>query len=95
MEYEDVALFAMDYLLQRYPDLLKERFQLDTLPETAYQCMEVIAPKRGCVRKGGIDLHRLSEILIKDLRDGTLGRLSLEEPDIIYPYRDLMITDQH
>ena len=93
MEYEDVALFAMDYLLQRYPDLLKERFQLDTIPESAYACMELIAPKRGCVRKGGIDLHRLSEILLKDLRDGTLGRLSLEEPDIVYPYRDLLIAD--
>jgi ribosome biogenesis GTPase A len=93
MEYEDVALFAMDYLLQRYPLLLKERFQLDTLPDTAYQCMEKIAPKRGCVRKGGIDIHRLSEILLKDLRDGTLGRLSLEEPGIVYPYRDLLIEN--
>lgn len=94
MEYEDVALFAVDYLMQRYPDVLKTRYQLDSMPDTAYQCMELIAPQRGCVRKGGIDLHRLSEIVLQDLRQGTLGRISLEEPGITYPYRDLLI-DNH
>jgi len=94
MEYEDVGLFAVDYFMQRYPDLLAERFNLAELPETGYQCMEMLAAKRGCLRKGGIDLHKISEILVKEYRSGKLGRISLEEPGKEYTYRDLEIYDQ-
>lgn len=89
MEYEDVAMFAADYLLQRYPDLLQQRFQLDPLPDTSYECLSKIAAKRGCLKKGGFDLHRVSEIFLRELRDGKIGRISLEEPGREFPYRDL------
>lgn len=95
MEYEDVGLFAIDYLMQRYPDLLSERFNLAELPETGYECMELLAAKRGCLKKGGIDLHKISEILVKEFRSGKLGRISLEEPGIEYAYRDLEIFDKN
>ncbi len=89
MEYEDVAMFAADYLLQRYPEKLSERFKVTELPETSYDFLEVVARKRGCLKKGGFDLHRVSEIFLNELRDGKLGLISLEQPDREYPYRDL------
>ncbi|MFY0991562.1 ribosome biogenesis GTPase YlqF [Halomonas sp. C05BenzN] len=40
-----------------------------------------IAGKRGGLRPGGeVDLHRGSEVLLHELRDGKLGRLTLETP---------------
>ncbi|MBY6108895.1 ribosome biogenesis GTPase YlqF [Halomonas sp. H33-56] len=43
-----------------------------------------IAAKRGGLRAGGeIDLHRGSEVLLHELRDGKLGRLTLETPEDI------------
>lgn len=93
MEYEDVGLFAIDYFMQRYPEALINRFGLEELPETGYECMELLAGKRGCLRKGGFDLHKISEILVKEFRDGKLGRLSLEEPGKEYFYRDLEIHE--
>ncbi|WP_417331117.1 ribosome biogenesis GTPase YlqF [Halomonas cupida] len=40
-----------------------------------------IAAKRGGLRAGGeIDLHRGAEVLLHELRDGKLGRLTLETP---------------
>ncbi|SHF03399.1 ribosome biogenesis GTPase A [Modicisalibacter ilicicola DSM 19980] len=40
-----------------------------------------IASKRGGLRPGGeIDLHRGAEVLLHELRDGKLGRLTLETP---------------
>lgn len=49
-----------------------------------------IASKRGGLRPGGeVDLHRGAEVLLHELRDGKLGRLTLETPaDIPPPFVD-------
>jgi ribosome biogenesis GTPase A len=84
MEYDDVAFFLADYLLQQYPDLLKQRFELSELPKTELEFLELAAARRGCLRPGGrTDLHKISEILINELRSGTLGRITLETPDMV------------
>lgn len=48
--------------------------------------LKEIAAKRGGLRPGGeVDLHRGAEVLLHELRDGKLGRLTLETPDDIPP----------
>ncbi|WP_336274170.1 ribosome biogenesis GTPase YlqF [Vreelandella indica] len=45
-----------------------------------------IAARRGGLRHGGaVDLHRGAEVLLHELRDGKLGRLTLETPADIPP----------
>lgn len=84
MEYADVAYFAADYLLSAYPNLLKQRFDLEELPNTEIELMDKIAARRGCLRSGGIaNTHKVSEILINELRDGSLGLITLETPEMI------------
>jgi|GEM_PF-2773 len=84
MEYADVAYFAADYLLTAYPELLKQRFDIDELPHTEIELMDKIAARRGCLRSGGIaNTHKVSEILINELRDGSLGLITLETPEMI------------
>lgn len=90
VEYEDIALFAVDYLAQRYPEALQARYKLESIPVTSMDCMELIARKRACIRGKEVDWHKVSEIILKDLRSGALGRISLEEPDNEIPYRDLI-----
>lgn len=89
VEYEDIALFAVDYLMQRYPERLQSRYKLSELPDGAMDCMAEIARKRACVRGREVDWHRVSEIVLKELRSGVLGRVSFEEPDRDVPYREL------
>ncbi len=84
VEYEDVAMFFADYLLNAYPEILLERFGLKELPETEIEVLEAIAAKRGCLRKGGrANLHKVSEILLHEYRSAALGRLSLETPKMV------------
>lgn len=90
VEYEDIALFAVDYLAQRYPEALVARYKLESVPDTSMACMEMIARKRACIRGSEVDWHKVSEIVLKDLRSGALGRISLEEPDREIAYRDLI-----
>jgi len=89
VEYEDIALFAVDYLMQRYPERLLERYKLGSIPDGAMDCMEAIARKRACVKGREVDWHKVSEIILKEMRSGVLGRISLEEPGREVPYREI------
>jgi ribosome biogenesis GTPase A len=84
MEYDEVAFYTVEYLAEQYPNLLRERYQLDELPESDVELMEEIGRKRGALRSGGrVDLHKASEILLHELRRGTIGKITLEHPEMI------------
>ncbi len=82
MDYVDVARFAADFLLRRYPQQLATRFKLAELPATAEEVIEAVGRKRGCLVAGGeIDQQRASEVLLRELRAGAISRVSLELPE--------------
>ena len=84
IDFEDIALFAAEYLIDAYEDRVVERYKLKQCPTTDIGLLEGIGRKRGCLRPGGvIDLQRASELLIHDIRSGALGRLSFETPEMI------------
>lgn len=84
MSYDDVAFFAVDYMLKTYPDLLKQRYKLNTLPDTELEFLEVIGKQRGCLGTGKkVNLDQISRVFIGELRDATVGRISLETPDMV------------
>ncbi|MFA0414645.1 ribosome biogenesis GTPase YlqF [Vibrio renipiscarius] len=84
MEYDEVAFYTVEYLAQAYPERLKERYQIEELPESDVELMEEIGRRRGALRSGGrVDLHKASEILLHELRSGTLGQITLERPEMI------------
>ena len=84
MSYEDVAYFAAEFCLAQYPQQLKNRFNLSELPQTETELLEIIGKQRGCLRGGNrIDFERASTIFINELRDGKLGSMTLETPEVI------------
>ncbi len=84
MEFEDVAGFAADYLRRAYPELLSQRYKLDTLPDDEFELLEAIGRKRGCLQGGGrVNLHKASELLLNEYRSGQVGRISLETPQMV------------
>lgn len=84
ISHDDIAFFLLEYLLEKYPDTLKTRFQLDSLPASAQELIVIIGKQRGCLRAGGlIDVDRVAKILLNELRSGTLGWISLETPEMM------------
>ncbi|MGQ7271984.1 ribosome biogenesis GTPase YlqF [Marinobacter nauticus] len=84
LDFEDVALFEADYLIAHYPELVVNRYGLDETPVDGLALMDAIAVKRRFLGRGGVpDLHKVSEVLLNELRAGTLGRISLETPDMV------------
>jgi ribosome biogenesis GTPase A len=83
-EYIEIAFFAADFLYKNYPDRIKNRYQLDDLPDNDQEIIEAIGRQRGCSTRGGrIDLQKASTILINEIRAGLLGAISWETPDMV------------
>jgi len=77
----DVALFAAAFLARRYPQGLITRYRLEAIPPTPLELVTEIGRRRGCLAGGGeVDLQRAAELLLRELRAGSLGRISLERP---------------
>jgi len=84
IDFEDIALFAADFFINTYGERVIRRYKLKQLPETGTALLEAIGKSRGCIRGGGvIDMQRVSEILIHEIRSGALGALSFETPEMI------------
>ncbi|ACT02108.1 ribosome biogenesis GTPase YlqF [Paenibacillus sp. JDR-2] len=87
LNVEDIAFFAVRELAERYWPALQERFKLDKAPtdpsesDEVVRIMEDIGRRRGCLVSGGhVDLEKASGIILRELRSGNLGRITLEAP---------------
>ncbi len=77
----DIAFYGMTYLMAEYPQLLKQRFELELVPETELELFELIGARRGCLRAGGqVDLERVSKIVLTEFRSAMIGNITLETP---------------
>ena len=84
MSSDDVAFFAADYLIKHYPQQLQQHFQLNALPQTEIEFLELVGARRGCLRTGGhVDLDKVSNILLTELREGAIAKISFETPNMI------------
>lgn len=82
LDFQDIALFVITYLKDEYPSVLKERYKLEELSEQGIDVFDEIGRKRGCLLSGGyVDYDKAAEIILRELRSGTLGRISLETPN--------------
>lgn len=83
-QHDDIALFALEYLLKAYPGQLQTRYQLDSLPSEASVLLQAIGKKRGCLKAGGhVELDKAAKLFLTELRAGTIGQISLETPEMI------------
>lgn len=85
LNVEDVAFFAVKSIAGRYWPQMQERFGVEEPPkdldhpDEIVRVMEEIGRKRGCLVGGGrVDLEKASGIILRELRAGKLGRITLE-----------------
>jgi len=84
LDLDEVAFFAARFMAKRYPDLLRDKYALDAIPDEPYALLEHIGARRGCLGRGGmLDLQKVCEIFLRELRAGTVGRYTLEWPGAV------------
>jgi ribosome biogenesis GTPase A len=77
---DDVVFYALEYLQRFYPDRLKKRYGIEATMSLE-EMLETIGKQRGCLLKGGeLDLARINQIVLTDLRNKQLGGLSFDRP---------------
>ncbi len=82
LDYHEIATFVLEFLKKQYPDLIKKRYKVSLpISPDATGLLEIIGKKRGCLKKGGvIDYQKASEIVVRELRSGKIGKISFETP---------------
>lgn len=78
---DEVACYILKYMFLNYKDRLKERYNLDTLDEDDYtEAYEIIGRKRGCLIRGNeVDYDKVSTLIIRDLNEGYLGKVTFDD----------------
>ena len=77
---DDISIFGIEYLVKNYPGALSKRYSFDQVLEeelTAPDILLLITEKRGYFD----DYDRGAIMLLNELRDGKLNRLSFEKPE--------------
>ena len=74
----ELVSVLLKFLKEHYPNALKERFGIETIGEQK-EVLEEIANKRGLLAGSGrLDILKAESLLLKEFKDGLLGRISLE-----------------
>lgn len=83
---ELLAYSLCEYLRDNYKAEVTERYKIkDDISELrGYEVLELIGRRRGFVISGGeVDMERAANMVLDELRSATIGRITLETPDII------------
>ena len=77
----EVACYILKYMYDNYRDNLFNRYGAFELDEEDYtDAYEFIGRRRGCLVSGNeVDYDKVSNIIIKDLTEGYLGRVTFDE----------------
>ena len=76
-----VACYILDYLYKKYKEYLIKRYNLNFFDiDDVIPAYETIGKKMGCIISGGeIDYDKVSNLIIKDLKEGRLGPVTFDE----------------
>ena len=82
LDIEELACRLISLLHQRYPEALKERYNIEAEAGTSgWDLLQMAGRKRGYLVSGGeINTERMAKVLVDEYRSGKLGRFTLEVP---------------
>ncbi|APC48651.1 ribosome biogenesis GTPase YlqF [Virgibacillus halodenitrificans] len=82
LSLQDIVVFVIKYMQIHYPGLLEQRYDLAGETTDMLHIFESIGKNRGALESGGnVNLQKVSDLVLRDLRTGRLGRITLESPE--------------
>ena len=76
---DEVACFILEYMFNNYNEVLVNRYGITNIDDYS-DVYDIIGRKRGCVIRGNeVDYDKVSNLIIKDLQDGYLGKVTFDE----------------
>ena len=75
---EEVAIYIINTMNKMYPDNLKERYNLTDTSDVV-TILDQIGKKIGAIRNNETDYDRVYTTILRDLREGYLGKVTFDE----------------
>lgn len=84
LNQHELAVYALRFLEAEYPNRLKERYNLESIPEDVVELFDTIGIFRGVLAgKGLVDYDKTAELIIRELRSDKMGPITLEVPEVL------------
>ena len=74
-----VVEYILDTLNKYYPEILKNRYNLENYSEDYIENLEWIGKKRGCLERGGIvDYDKVYSVILNDMKSGLIRGITFD-----------------
>lgn len=79
LSLQDIVAFIIKYMQEHYPNRLEERYGINREMDDMWEIFVTIGKQRGALGSGGnVNFEKVSDIVLRDLRSGRLGNITLE-----------------
>ena len=83
LDTDAIAAFILKKLYELYPERLEDRYGISELDDDLTETYDMIAKKRGALSRGGVaDYDKVSNIIIRDLKNGYFGNTTFDRLDV-------------
>ena len=75
----DVVMYILNTLNKYYPNILKERYNLDGISDDYEKIFEIIGKRRGCLVRGGVvDYDKVYNVVLNDIKTGIIKGITFD-----------------
>src|SRR5699024_10823694 len=79
LSFQDITAFVIIFLQVHYPNQVGDREAIDPEMEDMWDIVVAIGERRGALESVGyVNLNKVADIVLQDLRTGKLGNITLE-----------------
>ena len=79
IDFNDLAYELLAELKVKYPELLKQKYDIENLDVETLELFNALCVRRGFLRRGGdFDYERCATAIIDDFRKGRIGKIILD-----------------
>ena len=77
LDLEDISIYIINTMFKYYPDNIKSRYNISNNDDIV-KTLDSIGKKIGAVKNGETDYDKVYTTVLKDLREGYLGRITFD-----------------
>ncbi len=78
LDKEEIAIYIINTMLKMYPDNIKNRYNLKDETDIV-DILDAIGKKIGAVRNNETDYEKVYTTVLRDLREGYLGKITFDK----------------
>ena len=77
LDTEDIAIYIINTMLKLYKDSIVNRYNLTSYNDVV-EVLDIIGKKIGAVRNNETDYEKVYSVILRDLREGYLGKVTFD-----------------